>query len=132
MPQTPSDHNSSGDALLKARPACRSVGPSGVCPSAGDGSLDVLDGDIEGLGQGFEDLSGRRSFSASGLPPDVGGRRHVRSNGEGAGTQPREGAQTSQIGWAPRFEEVCCTHVQSLGKPVEHFRSRGRGAQLPA
>ena len=109
-----------------------SVGLSDVCSGRDDGGLDILDSDIEGLGQGFECLLNGNSLHAPGLPPDVCGDRHVRSSSEGAGAKTCRSAQASQVGRSPGLEEVCCRDVQGLGQAVEYFGPWGGTAELPA
>src|ERR1019366_4281476 len=108
-----------------------SVGLTGVSSGSDDGGLDVLNSDVEGLGQGLECLRTGKSFGATGLPPDVRGHRYVCSSSEGAGAESCGGAQASQVSRALGFEEVFCTDVQGLGEAVEYLRPWSGTAQLP-
>ena len=109
-----------------------SVGLSDVCSGRDDGGLDILDSDIEGLGQGFECLLNRNSLDAPGLPPDVCGDRHMRLSRETACAESCGRPQASQVGRGPGFEEFCHADVQRLGEAMEYFGPWDGSAELPA
>src|ERR1019366_559960 len=94
-----------------------------------DGGLDVLDSDVEGIGQELECLPCGKSFGVPGLPPDVCGHRHVRSSSKGAGAESCGGAQTSQVVRSPAPRRSASPPFRTSAR---RWSISGREAELPS